>query len=152
MTRGRRGFTIIELLTAMVVVGILASLALLKYFDVTNEAHAAQAAGDISIVRQAAVSYYAQAEEWPPGAPTGTVPAALQPLLPTGHSFVRQRYTVEWFNAGGGASPTLVAINIHAANARLAQKLQQRFSSGGVPFVMSGTTLSYILVAPGYSM
>ena len=54
MSGRRRGFTIIELLAVMIVIGLLAGIALLKYIDLRHRARAVQVASDLETVRLAA--------------------------------------------------------------------------------------------------
>ena len=54
MIRRRAGFTFVELMTVIIVLGLLAGIAILKYIDLTHRARAAQAAGDLEAVRIAA--------------------------------------------------------------------------------------------------
>ena len=54
MSRSRRGFTFIELLVVIIVLGLLAALATLKYIDLKNRALTAQAAADMEAIRLAA--------------------------------------------------------------------------------------------------
>jgi len=51
MTRSRRGFTIIELLTVLTIVGILVTMATVKYQVVLRQAKIARAIGDIKAIQ-----------------------------------------------------------------------------------------------------
>ncbi len=51
MRRSRRGFTIIELITVLAIVGILVSLATVKYAAVMRQAKIAKAIGDIKAIQ-----------------------------------------------------------------------------------------------------
>ena len=54
----KRGFTLVELLIVMVVMGILASLALIKTNDLRNAATATQVSQEMRAVQIAAFNYY----------------------------------------------------------------------------------------------
>lgn len=141
--RSRRGFSFIELLTVMIVIGILASIALLRYRDFTNEALAARIGTDMETVRLAALNYYSETSAWPPEAAAGQVPPELQRLLPDGWRFNPGAYELDWDNLGG-----VVGVTVRSEREGLIAKLRQRFVRGN-PFVDLGGEVMYIIVAPG---
>ena len=71
---GRRGFTMIELLTVILVIAVLAGISLLKFLDLRNTARAAEVVGDFRTVMVAAYNYHADNETWPPESPAGAPP------------------------------------------------------------------------------
>ena len=77
MSRRRRGFTFIEILIVMIVIGILASLGLLKYMDLRHRALAAQAIADLEAVRLAGYSSWYETGVWPAEVAPGIVPRGL---------------------------------------------------------------------------
>jgi len=58
--RGRRGFTLGELMLVVVIISILAGLAIPNYRLVVIKARAASALGDVNVVRTAAANYHAR--------------------------------------------------------------------------------------------
>lgn len=70
--RSSSGFTLIELVIIIVVLGILAGVAIPKYMDIANEAKAAACKGALGNLRSGVSIYYANAivktgtPTWPP--------------------------------------------------------------------------------------
>jgi prepilin-type N-terminal cleavage/methylation domain-containing protein len=151
MSRRRAGFTIVELLTVMILIGVLASIALLKYIDLRHRARAAQAAGDLQTVRIAAYSAWYETGAWPGEVGPGIVPAGLVQYLPANFSFTRPDYTLDWESfvpPGGGPSPGMqVGVVITSSDPRLQSALQQQLGTR-LPFVMVGGTLTFVIVGP----
>ena len=67
----QKGFTLIELVMIIVILGILAAVAIPKYQDLSDEAKEAAARGSLGAVRSAITIYYANhavqdSAHWPP--------------------------------------------------------------------------------------
>ena len=62
----RRGFTMVELIIVILILGILAGISLLRFIDLRNTARAAEVTGDVRSITLAAYNYHADAEVWPP--------------------------------------------------------------------------------------
>jgi prepilin-type N-terminal cleavage/methylation domain-containing protein len=151
MSRRRYGFTIIELLAVMIVIGLLAGIALLKYIDLRHRARAVQVAADLESVRLAAYGAWYEHNTWPNEAASGQVPADLVPYLPQNFSFVNPEYTLDWENfapPGGGPSAGMqIGVMITASSPRLQAALEQTLGNK-LPFVSVGGTLTFIIVGP----
>ena len=151
MKQRRGGFTIVELLTVMIVIGVLASIAVFKYIDLRHRAQAAQAAGDLQAVRIAAYSAWYETGVWPAEVGPGTVPPGLVQYLPLNFSFTRPEYTLDWESfvpPGGGPSASLqVGVVITSSDPRLQAALQQQLGTR-LPFIMVGGTLTFVIVGP----
>jgi len=151
VSRRRHGFTIIELMMVMLVMGILASLAVLKYVDLRHRARAAQVAADLESVRLAAYGAWYEHNAWPSEAGPGQVPADLVPYLPQNFSFTRPEYTLDWENfvpPGGGPSTGMqLGVVVTASTPRLQRTLEQVLGNR-MPFVSVGGTLTFIIVGP----
>lgn len=147
--RGRRGFTLVELLTVMVVMGVLASIAILRYMDMTNEALAGKVGNEMQQIRLAAIAYYVEAQDFPPAAGSGVRPPLLDPLLSEAATFSNAAYSMEWVN--DGSPDGLVGVIVYSTRAGLATKLRQRLVYGN-PYVPYGSDVMYIIRGPGISM
>jgi prepilin-type N-terminal cleavage/methylation domain-containing protein len=151
MSRPRRGFTIIELMTVMVVIGLLAGMAVLKYIDLRHRARAVQVAADLETVRLAAYSAWYEHNTWPHEAGPGQVPADLVPYLPGNLTFANSEYTLDWENfapPGGGPSAGMqIGVVVTASTPRLQTALAQLLGNK-MAFVSAGSTLTFIIVGP----
>ena len=65
MSRRRGGFTFIELLIVVIVIGLLAGLGMLKYMDLKHRAMSAQAVADLQAIRLAGYSAWYETGTWP---------------------------------------------------------------------------------------
>ncbi len=96
--RRRGGFTLLELLIAVVIVGILAGVALPAVQGALQKARASQLVADARVVSLAAYDYLSDNGAFPAGAGWGVVPAQLQPHLPEGFEFQRNGVTFYWLS------------------------------------------------------
>jgi prepilin-type N-terminal cleavage/methylation domain-containing protein len=151
MTRRRAGFTFIEVLTVLIVLGLLASLAILKYIDLTHRARAAQAAADLQAVRIAAYGAWYETGQWPAEVGAGIVPPGLASYLPGGFTFHRREYTLDWENFvppnGGQTAGMQVGVVVSSTNARLRRALENALGNK-LPFTSVGGNLTFIIVGP----
>lgn len=94
----RRGFTLVELLTTVAVIGLLASIAIPKYQILTKRANATDVVAAMTTARAAAYSYVEGAGVWPATAALGKVPAGLAQYLPGGGTklFKAPLYQLGW--------------------------------------------------------
>jgi prepilin-type N-terminal cleavage/methylation domain-containing protein len=148
---GRRGFTFIEILVVMIVLSILSSLAVLKYIDLRHRALSASATADLQAVRLAAYSAWYELNTWPAEAAAGVVPAGLTPYLPSGFTFSKSEYTLDWDNlvppSGGPSGAMQLGVVVSTSNARLMKALQDNLGNKE-PFFVLGGTLTFVIVGP----
>ena len=143
----RRGWTMIELLVVIVVMGVLSSLAVLKYIDLTRTAMTSRIVGEFVTVRLAAYNYEADNNNmWPAEVGAGVEPPELTPYLPAGFKFNNPNYTLDWDNLGTGG-PYQIGISMRTTDARLMNAIVQTLGSGA-PYFVAGNTLTYVLIDP----
>lgn len=145
--RWKRGFTIIELLAVVLIIGILTTLGLLKFSDLRNTARAASVVGDVRVITVAALNYQADNQDWPPEAGAGVIPAGLIPYLP-GFSFSRPEYSLDWDNFGVGGSNYIIGVTITPTSADLLNKIKRNLGTQS-PWFASGNSLTYMIVEAG---
>jgi prepilin-type N-terminal cleavage/methylation domain-containing protein len=92
----RSGFTVVELLVVMLIVGILANLAMPMYRGMRVRADAARILGDYHVVRLAAHSRFVEAGTYPANAGWGVVPRDFRSHLPGGFDFTYGAATYRW--------------------------------------------------------
>lgn len=94
----RGGFSLIELLVAVSIVGILAGLAIPNMRNVTFRARATAVFGDLNVVRQSTLDYNADQNGWPTEVASGVVPPELNGFLPDNFSFQGDGYEIDYEN------------------------------------------------------
>lgn len=149
--RGRRGFTIIELLIVIIVIGVLATLGILRYRDLRNHAVASGVAAELNVIRLAAYNYWADHESFPAEQGPGVVPPALEPYLLAGFEFTRAGHTFDWEHNPGGNGAIRVGVVVTSNDPSLMGILARR-STGGLPYFVIGNTLTYVIVGPDGAM
>ncbi len=145
MSRRRKGFTFIEILMVMIILGLLSSLAILKYIDFKRQAYSVKVASEMHAVRVAAFNYWADFQDWPAEVGAGVEPPPLGPYLP-GFPFAASDYTLDWDNFfGGGGGAYLVGITVSTTDTKLLDAIKRNLGTAN-PFFLSGNSLTYIIV------
>jgi prepilin-type N-terminal cleavage/methylation domain-containing protein len=149
--RRRQGFTFLEILVVLVVLSILSGLAVLKYIDLRHRALTSSAIADLQAVRLAGYSAWYEHGVWPEEVGAGVIPGGLTPYLPSGFTFSRPDYTLDWDNfvpPGGGPSGAMqLGVVVTSSNSRLMRALQNNLGSKA-PFFAVGGTLTFVIVGP----
>ncbi len=81
MTRTQRGFTMIEILVVVAIIGILANIAVPLFMKTIKRARAASVVGDFLLIRQAVFEYHRDTGLYPPDYYPGGEPRQLKPYL-----------------------------------------------------------------------
>jgi prepilin-type N-terminal cleavage/methylation domain-containing protein len=148
---GRRGFTFIEMLIVVLVLGVLAGIAILKYIDLRHRALSAQVVADLEAIRLAAYTGYYETGSWAPETSAGVKPAALTPYMSQNFSFTKPEYKLDWENfAPAVPGPTggiQIGVVVDASNPQLARSLALHMGNRA-PFIVTGSTITYVLVGP----
>lgn len=147
----RRGFTLIELMTVMVVMGILVTISSIKYIDLRDKATAAKISSEIDAVRLAAYNYWADHESFPPDAAAGVKPPELVAYTRGALHFTNSDYTLDWDSFGSGGGAYQVGLTITADNTHLQNTVIRMFGDK-TPFFKNGNSLTYIIVGPDGQM
>jgi type IV pilus assembly protein PilA len=102
-----RGFTIVELLIVIVVIGILAGITIVAYSGITNRANQSKIVGNANSVQSVAEAFNADKGYYPGLAATGTDALALgsaSTQVPTGVTIVADASTSPITTASGTAT------------------------------------------------
>lgn len=118
MESRRGGFSLIELLMAVSIVGILAGLAIPNLRNMTWRARATEVAADLEVVRLSTAQYNGDAFLWPTEVGQGVVPPELSNHLPGGFSFQGNGYELDYDHlspitiAGDPGTTQLIAVSV----------------------------------------
>ncbi len=85
--KGKNGFTAIELLMAVLIIGILANIAIPNFVRARRAANASRVVSDFRSIRGAAIVYRLDTGEFPKDYGAGKMPKELEELLPENFSF-----------------------------------------------------------------
>ncbi|MFL5632408.1 MAG: type II secretion system protein [Gemmatimonadaceae bacterium] len=132
--RSRRGFSLIELMTVMAVIGLLAALGIPRYRDMKRRAFYANIASDFNTVRVASYNYWADNNAYPPDGTAGAPPPALIPYLPRNFSFDNGNYTLDFDVWPSPINPTqmVVGITVTSGDQLLVNMVARNIAAGGM--------------------
>ena len=132
--RRRRGFSLIELMTVMAVIGLLAALGIPRYRDMKRRAFYANVVSDFNTVRVAAYNYFADNSTYPPDGGSGAPPAVLVPYLPQNFSFTTENYTLDYDVWPSPLNPSqlIVGVTVTSGDQELVNMIARNIQSGGM--------------------
>lgn len=96
MRRGQRGYTLVEVLVVVAILGLLTATAIPKFQDALYRGKAAKIVEDFSVVRNAVFQYYIDHGAYPPDTLEGTMPPELVPYLGHRVNFTQNGYLYDW--------------------------------------------------------
>jgi prepilin-type N-terminal cleavage/methylation domain-containing protein len=130
----RRGFSLIELLTVMAVIGLLAAIGIPRYQEMKRRAYLASVASDFNAIRVAAYNYFADHSTYPPDGASGIPPAVLVPYLPQNFSFSGPRYTLDYDAWPSPLNPSqmIIGVTVTAGDQELVNMIARSIRAGGI--------------------
>ena len=150
--RRNAGYTFVEILIVMIIVGLLVKIAFPRYHEMKRQAIAGKAAADYNALKLAAFAYHTEFQTWPAEVAAGTVPPELVNDLPDGFSFDRVEYTLDWQNwqlpSGLPQNPSqnvLMALTISTPDPLLALTILNKLGSRTMHFNAGNSTTFVIL-------
>jgi prepilin-type N-terminal cleavage/methylation domain-containing protein len=128
----RGGFSLVELLVTLTIVGVLSSIAVPRYKGIKLRAQSAQVIGDFDVVRQAALNFYVDSGAFPGEASAGVVPGGLEKYLPSHFVFSNADWQLDYESVSMGPGPgeQFVGIAAITTEERLADIVMQTLSQG----------------------
>jgi prepilin-type N-terminal cleavage/methylation domain-containing protein len=94
----RSGFTIVELLITLTIVGLLSAIAVPKFRDFRRRATATQIMGDFDVMRHAALSFYVDSGYFPKESGKGALPQNLKNYLPMQYAMKKPQWELDYEN------------------------------------------------------
>ncbi|MCC6318539.1 MAG: prepilin-type N-terminal cleavage/methylation domain-containing protein [Gemmatimonadaceae bacterium] len=145
----RRGFSFVELLTVIIVLGLLVRIALPRYNHIRKKAQARSALADVRVVRDAVLNFRQDRGAWPTETGVGQVPTGLAQYLPQNFDFARAGYVLDYEMWPGGAPGStdpgnnVVGLAVDTTDPVLAVEIL-KMGTGGLPHFASGTKTTFV--------
>jgi type II secretory pathway pseudopilin PulG len=113
----------VELLVVVVIIGIIAAVGIPQLRGAITRARAAEAVGDLQVLRVAVFTYLTDYGDWPPDAGVGEVPEGLADYLPDGWSMVRDGYELNYDNWTSVGSHRFIAVTVEVEDTDLGWRI-----------------------------
>lgn len=148
----RGGFSLIELLLVLLIVGVLAQIVVPNYRVMTNKARAVDIMSRIDVIENAVRNYQGTNHSWPAEAPAGTRPPELDggAYIDEDFSFVGQDYQLDWENLsipgglpGDPGTTRILGVAVVTDNDVLARAIVELFGTSG--WFNVGNSYMYII-------
>ena len=132
--RRRQGFSLIELMTVMAVIGLLAAIGIPRYREMKRRAYFANIVSDFNTVRVASYNYFADNSTYPPDGSAGTPPAAMIPYLPQNFKFDNGIYTLDYDVWPSPLNPQqlVVGVTVTSDDQELVNMVARNIQAGGL--------------------
>ena len=149
----RRGLTLIEVLSVMLIISVLARIVVPQVQEIRVRAQAVKALGDFRVIENAAEAYQVDNNRPHPDADTGVVPPGLASYLQDGFVFDKPAYQLDWENwvlpSGLPKHPetrTLLGVSISIDDPLLGDAIVQLVGANRAHYTL-GTKYTFILDA-----
>jgi prepilin-type N-terminal cleavage/methylation domain-containing protein len=149
-----KGFTLIELMIVVTIVGLLARIAIPRVYQFRLRARATKIVGDLEVVRTAAFHVVADSGYYPGEEAPGTRPPSMQSYLPPGLSFtpgvgVAYVWRVQGIPAGDPNQATegaTMGMGVQVDDDELRVEVQRQLAAQVT--MTSGTTVYWLIWGP----
>lgn len=120
----RRGFTLVEIMVVVVIIGLLAALAIPAFSRIRQQSNNARFISDLRTFAQAFESFAAQNGTWPPNAGNGVVPTGMSSADFNVSAWSTARNSVggrwNWDRNNMGVSAAISTTGVTATDAQMA--------------------------------